>query len=266
MKTLTMTLSLLLAGGASLSAQTAAPAAKPPVHHAATTTAHIGVAARPVTCSTDIPPISPKVPALPAGSSCPKPLYTVTTIPTVKLSYVAPFIAPGLGDTLGIGGSSFSLSYVDTRIGAGPLAAPHKWYSIHYTGYLTDGTKFDSSLDRGEPISIDYGQHMVIPGWDTGFDGMHVGGKRRLFIPFQLAYGPTGHPPTIPARAELIFDVELVAMTDTKPEPKTPPAAAAKPAAPAPAAPPATPDSSAKPATPPPATPDTTTKPAPPKP
>jgi peptidylprolyl isomerase len=233
-------LSLLLTGAASLSAQTAAP-----VHHAATTTAHpaaphVGTAtANPESCAKDVPVLSPKIPALPTGA-CPKVLYTLTTTPTVKLENVSPMEGAGLRTTLGLESSSFSELYVDTKVGTGELAQPHKWYTIHYTGYLTDGTKFDSSLDRKEPISINYGQHMVIPGWDTGFDGMHIGGKRRLYIPYELAYGPNGKPPTIPAKSELIFDVELVAQSDAKPEPKAPPppAPAAQPA-PGPAAQPA---------------------------
>ena len=77
-----------------------------------------------------------------------------------------------------------------------------KWYTVKYTGWLTDGTKFDSSYDHpgGEPITFPAGAHRVIPGWDTGFQGMHVGGKRRLFIPYQLAYGEAGRPPHIPAK------------------------------------------------------------------
>jgi peptidylprolyl isomerase len=118
---------------------------------------------------------------------------------------------------------------VDTKIGTGELAQPRKWYTVHYTGYLTDGTKFDSSVDRGEPITFPYGAHRVIPGWDTGFEGMHVGGKRRLFIPYELAYGESGRPPVIPPKAELIFDVELISQSDTPPEPKTPPATPANP-------------------------------------
>jgi len=268
MITLTRTsiLPLLIAGAASLSAQTAAPA-KPPVHHTtAATTPHTAAAAPTASaCATDIPPLSPKIPALPAGLPCPKPLYIITTEQPAKLSYVSPLMNPTLKETLGLEPSKIELDYVDTKIGTGPLAQPKKWYSIHYTGYLVDGTKFDSSVDRGEPINIPYGGHSVIPGWDTGFDGMHVGGKRRLFIPFQLAYGANGRPPQIPAKAELIFDVELVAQSDTQPAPKTPPAAPASkpadskpatPAAPAPAAatpPPTqstTPDSATKPQTP----------------
>ena len=245
-------LSLLLTGAASLSAQTAAP-----VHHPAATTAHhtatphaAAAAASPAGCAKDVPELSPKLPALPAGASCPKVLFTITTTPSVKLDYVSPMEGPGLRTTLGLESSSFSEFYVDTKVGTGELAQPHKWYTIHYTGYLTDGTKFDSSLDRKEPISINYGQHMVIPGWDTGFDGMHIGGKRRLYIPYELAYGPNGHPPTIPAKAELIFDVELIAQSDAKPEPPAPPVRpAAQPAASEPGKSGATPRPAAAPAT-----------------
>jgi peptidylprolyl isomerase len=246
-------LPVLFAGA--LSAQTAAPA-----HHTATTTAHRATTAAtgPAACAKDIPVLSLKIPAVPAGSACARPLYTISSTPAVKLDYVSPLEGPGLRETLGLEGSSFSLSYIDTKIGTGELAQPHKFYTIHYTGYLTDGTKFDSSVDRNEPIVIPYGGHQVIPGWDTGFDGMRVGGKRRLFIPFQLAYGATAHGP-IPARSELVFDVEFVAQSDTKPEPKTPPAPAAAPAAVKPATPAATP----KPV--PAATPDATPKPTAPK-
>ncbi|GAC1423725.1 MAG: hypothetical protein NVSMB62_20260 [Acidobacteriaceae bacterium] len=205
-----------------------------------------------------MPELSPKIPALPAGADCPKALYTISTVPSVKLDYVSPVMGPGLREELGLEEQSFTLAYVDTKAGAGPLAAPHKWYTIHYTGYLTDGTKFDSSVDRNEPISIEYGQHQVIAGWDTGFDGMHVGGKRRLFIPYQLAYGANGRQPTIPAKAELIFDVELVAQSDTEPKPAPKPAPAATPGEPAtppsgatpptaPATPPETAPAAAKP-------------------
>ena len=149
----------------------------------------------------------------------------------------------------------YALRYIDTEVGTGPLAESRKFYTVHYTGWLTDGTKFDSSHDHpgGEPIVFPYGARRVIPGWDTGFEGMHVGGKRRLFVPYQLAYGESGRPPVIPAKADLIFDVELVAQSDTPPEPKPAPAPEAKPAEPQPTAPkdaPA-PSDAAKPQTPP---------------
>jgi peptidylprolyl isomerase len=170
-------------------------------------------------------------------------------MPSIKLDYVSPLEGEPLRETLGLEASSFSLNYIDTKVGTGPLAQPHMWYSIQYTGYLVDGTKFDSSYDHAnqEPFSFPYGAHQVIAGWDTGFAGMRIGGKRRLFIPFQLAYGPQAHG-AIPPKSLLIFDVEFIgqsvdkpATPDTSKIPYTPPAAAApsKPAAPpTPAAPP----------------------------
>jgi len=268
MKTPILSLTLLAFTAVPLLAQTAPTAPHAPVHHTAPAVTH------PVPTCVKLPEISPKIPALPADAPCAKTLYTVVTTPAVKLENVSPLEGKDLAEKLGIESSSFSLNYIDTKIGEGPLAQPHKWYSIKYTGYLTDGTKFDSSEDHpgAEPIVIPYGGHQVIPGWDTGFDGMHIGGKRRLFVPFQLAYGAQGKPPVIPARAELIFDVELVAQSDEKPEPKpapAPPAPAGAPATPAapataPAAPAAKPAATpaTSPAAPPPATSTTPAKPA----
>ncbi len=209
---------------------TTAPGSSTAVHHAAATAT---VQPPTVPCA-KLPELSSKIPALPPGLPCAKPLYTIAIEPSAKLDYVSPLEGPGLRQTLGLESSSFSLNYIDVKVGTGELAAPHKWYSIHYTGYLVDGTKFDSSYDHpgAEPISINYGQHQVIPGWDTGFDGMHIGGKRRLFIPYQLAYGAQGKGP-IPPKADLIFDVELVSQSDEKPAPKTPVDSSAKPADPA---------------------------------
>ncbi len=102
------------------------------------------------------------------------------------------------------------LQYIDTQVGSGEEAKPGQTASVHYTGYLTNGTKFDSSLDRGQPFSFQIGAGRVIKGWDEGVAGMKVGGKRRLLIPPALGYGTRGSPPVIPPNADLIFDVELL--------------------------------------------------------
>jgi peptidylprolyl isomerase len=142
----------------------------------------------------------------------------------------------------------YALRYVDITVGTGELAQTRRFYTVHYIGWLTDGTKFDSSVDRGTPITFPYGARQVIPGWDTGFEGMHVGGKRRLFIPYQLAYGESGRPPVIPPKSDLIFDIELVSQSETDPRiaPPAPAPTENKPATPNPDAKPATPNPDSK--------------------
>jgi len=212
----------------------------------AQTTPHPKAAAHPAGAATaaahgcaDVPKLSPKIPVLPPGTPCAKPLYTITTVPNARLAYVSPLEGPDFHEMLGLDPVTFSLAYIDVKTGTGELAQPHKWYTIKYSGYLTDGTKFDSSDDHpgGEPFTFPYGQHRVIAGWDTGFGGMRIGGKRRLFIPWQLAYGPNGNPPTIPAKAELVFDVEFISQSDQEPAPKVPPAPPASATPPAGSAP-----------------------------
>ncbi len=102
------------------------------------------------------------------------------------------------------------LKITDHEVGNGKEAANGSKVSVHYTGTLTDGSKFDSSLDRGDPFDFVLGKGMVIPGWERGIAGMKVGGKRRLEIPPDLGYGPRGFPPVIPPNATLIFEVELI--------------------------------------------------------
>jgi FKBP-type peptidyl-prolyl cis-trans isomerase len=102
------------------------------------------------------------------------------------------------------------LQYQDVVAGSGQTAAPGQVAVVHYTGWLTDGTKFDSSRDRGQPFSFPVGGGQVIAGWDEGVAGMKVGGRRKLVIPPELGYGPMGSPPVIPAAATLVFDVELL--------------------------------------------------------
>jgi FKBP-type peptidyl-prolyl cis-trans isomerase len=103
------------------------------------------------------------------------------------------------------------LKYQDLVVGTGAEAAAGKTVSVHYTGWLTDGTKFDSSVDRGQPLPpFKLGTGAVIKGWDDGVAGMRVGGKRKLTIPPGLAYGERGSPGVIPPNATLMFDVELL--------------------------------------------------------
>lgn len=106
------------------------------------------------------------------------------------------------------------LKYEDLSEGEGDLAAAGHRVSVHYTGWLLDGDKFDSSLDRNQPFQFTLGKGMVIRGWDEGVAGMKVGGKRRLTIPPQLGYGARGAGGVIPPNATLVFDVELLAISE----------------------------------------------------
>lgn len=101
------------------------------------------------------------------------------------------------------------LQYIEIEEGSGAEALPGATVSVHYTGWLTDGRKFDSSRDRGQPFSFNLGGGQVIRGWDQGVEGMKVGGRRRLIIPPDLGYGSRGVGP-IPPGATLLFNVELL--------------------------------------------------------
>lgn len=102
------------------------------------------------------------------------------------------------------------LGIEDVKQGSGPAAKAGDVVSVHYTGKLLDGTVFDSSRTRGQPIEFPLGQGQVIPGWDQGLVGLKVGGQRCLTIPARLAYGEAGAGGVIPPNAALVFDVELV--------------------------------------------------------
>jgi FKBP-type peptidyl-prolyl cis-trans isomerase FkpA len=116
----------------------------------------------------------------------------------------------GLPDLSGMTTTASGLEYKDTTVGTGAEAQTGQTVSVHYTGWLEDGTKFDSSRDSNQPFEFALGTGAVIPGWDEGIVGMKVGGTRLLRIPPELGYGASGYPPVIPPNATLIFEVELL--------------------------------------------------------
>jgi peptidylprolyl isomerase len=182
-----------------------------------------------------------------------KPAAPAATAPHAATAAVGVKLPPGVPPVRGIVKTAFSLRYEDYKIGPGPEAEPNKMYKVHYTGWLAaDGHKFDSSFDHPgppvtdkdgkpvmgddgkpkhgdpQPMAFPQGMGRLIPGFDQGVTGMRIGGKRRIFIPWQLAYGAKGRPgpdaahPGIPAKADLIFDVELVEVTDMPAAPNRP--------------------------------------------
>jgi FKBP-type peptidyl-prolyl cis-trans isomerase FkpA len=113
-------------------------------------------------------------------------------------------------DTAAMTRTPTGLRYQSLAEGQGKEATPGKTVSVHYTGWLPNGEKFDSSRDRNQPFEFSLGAGEVIAGWDEGVAGMKVGGRRKLVIPPDLAYGTAGAPPDIPPGATLVFDVELL--------------------------------------------------------
>ena len=197
---------------------------------AAGVAAHAQTAAKPATAA-----------AKPAAST-----HTAAAASTVKYP-------PGVTPFPGVPKTAFSLRYQDLKVGTGADAAPMKMYKVKYTGWrAADGVVFDSwdkhptpvtdkdgkavngddgkpKMNAPEPASFPVGLGRMIPGFDQGFAGMKVGGKRRIFIPWQLGYGSREMPdrgadhPGIPARSDLVFDVELVEVTDLPTPPNHPP-------------------------------------------
>ncbi len=174
----------MLAGSLSLSAQTTSAKPATPVHHHVTR----------------------------------KPVH-----PAAKPADDSPKLPPGVPPAPGKLETAFALRYIDIKVGEGDAVTPGEFITVNYTGWLAStGVKFDSSYDHNAPFTFPQGMHRVITGWDQGFSGMKVGGKRRLFIPYQLAYGEDGRPPVIPAKSDLIFDIELVSASATPPPPPAP--------------------------------------------
>jgi peptidylprolyl isomerase len=119
-------------------------------------------------------------------------------------------ILPGVQTTMERQETQSGLAYIDAVVGSGAQPKTGDKVTVHYTGYLTSGKKFDSSVDRNEPFTFTLGVGQVIKGWDEGVATMKVGGKRKLIIPPHLGYGQRGAGGAIPPNAELIFDVELL--------------------------------------------------------
>jgi peptidylprolyl isomerase len=189
----------------------------------------------------------------PATSTAkPATAHPATATPGVK-------VPPNIPKVVGPISTALTLRYQEIKVGTGPVGEPNKQWKVFYTGYrAADGVKFDSSDDHRDPVkgadgkpvmdangqpklgdpqplAFPQGMGRMIPGFDHGVTGMHVGGKRRVFIPWQLAYGPRAMPdrpghPGIPANSDLIFDVELVEVTDL-PAPQAPPTPQARPGA-----------------------------------
>jgi peptidylprolyl isomerase len=188
-----------------------------------------------------------------SAQTAPKPTAPAAKPATTAAKPAAPAAAklpPGIPAVNAVKKTAFSLQYQEIKVGDGPVAEPNKMYSVHYTGWLgangraDDGRKFDSSYDHPgppskdkdnkpimgddgkpkfdppQPLTFPQGFRQVIPGFDMGFEGMKIHGKRRIFIPWQLAYGANGRPgpdaahPGIPPKSDLIFDIELVDVTD----------------------------------------------------
>jgi len=128
-------------------------------------------------------------------------------VQAVRPNTNAPTKVTGYGVTTESG-----LQYWDIKLGLGPIAKAGDHVKVHYTGWLTTGKKFDSSVDVNSPYEFTLGEGSVIRGWDEGVAGMKVGGKRQLRIPPELAYGETGFKTVIPPNATLIFDIQLLAV------------------------------------------------------
>lgn len=146
-------------------------------------------------------------------------LTACTSSSTVRSTSTASTISTGSDIAAASNASSNEFGSIDTRAGTGARVTPHQCLYVHYTGMLADGRQFEMSRTTSTPgvasapIAFEIGTGMVMPGWEKGLLGMQVGGMRRLFVPFRMAYGAGGRPPAIPPRTDLVFDVELLALS-----------------------------------------------------
>jgi peptidylprolyl isomerase len=148
-----------------------------------------------------------------AGEPAPEPEGTAEPVEAVvpAAAPLATTYAPELNVNLdGMEETESGLRYMVLKEGTGAVVQPGQTAVVHYTGWLPDGTKFDSSRDRGEPLGFPVGAGRVIQGWDEGVAGMAIGEERKLVIPPALGYGPAGAGDVIPPNSTLVFDVELL--------------------------------------------------------
>lgn len=165
----------------------------------------LSLAACQPTRAPDPPPASqPAATAQPAAPST-----TASASPLGSGLVPVPASAPR-GVSHALGASQGGLKIKDLIVGEGATAAPGRVVRVHYTGTLPDGTVFDETLSRGQPIELPLGRGSLIKGWEQGIPGMRVGGKRELVIPPELGYGPGGRPPKIPPGTDLIFEIDLL--------------------------------------------------------
>jgi FKBP-type peptidyl-prolyl cis-trans isomerase len=141
-------------------------------------------------------------------------IFALTAVFVVAQSTPKKSAAPNTNSPTRVTGdgvkTNSGLIYWDIRVGNGQVAKEGSHVRVHYTGWLTTGKKFDSSVDAGKPYDFTIGNGQVIKGWEEGVAGMKVGGKRQLRIPPQLAYGESGYPGAIPPNATLVFDIQLL--------------------------------------------------------
>jgi FKBP-type peptidyl-prolyl cis-trans isomerase len=146
----------------------------------------------------------------PSGRNRQARIIAIVIVLALAASAIAYLITKRSGTTQAEVTTPSGLKYVDLQEGTGPTPQTGQMLSVHYTGTLQNGTKFDSSLDRGQPYQFRIGTGAVIKGWDEGLMTMKVGGKRKLIVPPGLGYGARGNPPNIPGNSTLLFDVELI--------------------------------------------------------
>jgi len=142
------------------------------------------------------------------------PAITLLTLATVAIAQTTPTKKPAAAGPTKVTGeptkTASGLEYWDIKVGTGAAAQTGQHVRVDYTGWLTNGKKFDSSVGTGKPFELMLGAGQVIKGWDEGIVGMKAGGKRQLRIPPDLAYGAKGYPGVIPPNSTLIFDVKLL--------------------------------------------------------